>query len=322
MGTGLEHIFTTMDSIPDIIKQNPYRILGVYANTPKMEILAQKEKAMTSLQQGKSLEYHSDLQKIMSPINRTPEMLNKAEASIATAKERIKYAQFWFLNVTEDDRQALAHLEAGCLDEAMTIWSKHDSLSALQNYMICSLIKDKVKLALKTAERLYVLFGNTYVNKVFGPMTIHLTGNELIHMIIDTWGAEIGILKHSSDNNEESTGDCQAPMYQTQTTATTLQPDCGDGVKHKKEVAMLQRILQELPQTSAFFQLSAVDLCLGLINHCFENFNSYKWEEPSHVQQLINQGQAIMANNPTAEKLLPLVEELAKLIPERQQTGK
>lgn len=300
-----------MDSIPNIIKQNPFRILGTYANAPKMEIFANKAKAAGLITAGQTVEYPLDLKEILPPLSRTVEMLNQADAYIATAKDRIKYAQFWFLKITQADEDAISLLTAGRIEEAMAIWGTYGSISALQNIMVCYLIKGKVQLALKTVEKLYLMYGNVYIEKVFGYMSpIRLTGNELIHMFIDTWGTESGILKMSYDSASESESDSEAlPYHNTNAAMTTAETQ-----QHAHNVRLLQNIIGRLPASSVFLQLTAVDLCLGLTNHCFEHFSSFKWKDDRRAHQLIDQGLAMMTNNPIPERLIPIAGRLLSMI--------
>ena len=87
----------------NIIYNNPYRILGVYANSRRQEILANKGKATAFLKVGKVVEYPLDLKGILPPIARSVEMLSEAESHLALAKEQLGYVQFWFLKMTPID---------------------------------------------------------------------------------------------------------------------------------------------------------------------------------------------------------------------------
>ena len=129
------------DIVLKIITDNPYRILGVYANSPKKDIVANKGKATAFLKVGKSVEYPLDLTGIMPPVERTLDTMSKADADIALAKEQIKYAQFWFVKMTPLDDIAFNHLVGGDMDKAKEIWSKEENLSSLQNKMVCYLIE-------------------------------------------------------------------------------------------------------------------------------------------------------------------------------------
>ena len=184
-----------MYATPKIVLQNPYRILGVYANSAKKDIVANKGKATAFLKVNRPVEYPLDLKGILSPLARTLEMMNEAEAHLAIAKEQIKYAQFWFLKVNPIDDVAFNHLVAGNMTQAKEIWSKQESLSSLQNKLVCYLIEEKPWLALKTAERLYEKFGESYINKVDANCTLQMSGTELLHQFIDSLGEEAGMQK-------------------------------------------------------------------------------------------------------------------------------
>ena len=184
-----------MDTAPKIVLQNPYRILGVYANATKKDIIANKGKATAFLKVNKPVEYPIDLKGILPTPNRTLDLMNEAEAHLAIAKEQIKYAQFWFLKLTPLDDVAFNHLVAGNIASAKEIWSKQKSLSSLQNKMVCYLIEGKPWLAIKSAEELYEKFGDTYIGKIDANATIQMTSEELFHQFIDAVGAEYGMQK-------------------------------------------------------------------------------------------------------------------------------
>lgn len=182
-----------MDTAPKIVLQNPYRILGVYANSAKKDIVANKGKATAFVRVGKPVEFPLDLKGILPVLNRTLDLMNEAEAHLAIAKEQIKYAQFWFLKMNPIDDVAFNHLVAGNLTQAKEIWSKQESLSSLQNKLVCYLIEDKPWLALKIAEKLYEKFGESYINKVDANCTLQMLGTELLHQFIDSLGEEVGM---------------------------------------------------------------------------------------------------------------------------------
>lgn len=185
-----------MDTAPKIVLQNPYRILGVYANSKRQEILANKSKATAFLKVNKSVEYPLDLKGILPAPNRTLDLMNEAEAHLAIAKEQIKYAQFWFLQkMSPLDDIAFNHLLAGNMTGATEIWAKQESLSSLQNRLVCYLIESKIELALKTAEKLYENFGNDYISKVDANCTLKMTAADLLHQFIESISEEIGMQK-------------------------------------------------------------------------------------------------------------------------------
>ena len=185
-----------MDTVPKIVLQNPYRILGVYANSPKRDIVSNKGKATAFLKVNKPVEYPLDLKGILPAPNRTLDLMNEAEAHLAIAKEQIKYAQFWFLQkMSPLDDIAFNHLLAGNMSGAKEIWSKQESLSSLQNKLVCYLIESKPWLAIKTAEKLYEKFGADYIRKIDANCTLQMSAVDLMHQFIDALGEDIGMQK-------------------------------------------------------------------------------------------------------------------------------
>lgn len=67
----------------EIIDNNPYRILGVYANSPLRERVANACKARAFLKVGKSVSFPLDLTGYLHPLNRTGESFARAESSVA-----------------------------------------------------------------------------------------------------------------------------------------------------------------------------------------------------------------------------------------------
>jgi len=119
---------------------NPYRILGVYANSSKKEQIANKGKLLAFLKVKKSMIFPLDLDAFLPPIVRTEEIVNKAIANLTLEEDQVKYAQFWFIKKTPIDEVAFNHLIAGDIIEARKIWSKVINMSSLQNLFILELI--------------------------------------------------------------------------------------------------------------------------------------------------------------------------------------
>ena len=177
----------------NIIYNNPYRILGVFANSPKKDIVANKGKATAFLKVGRPVQYPLDLEGILPPLTRSIDLFNEAESHLAIAKEQIQYAQFWFLKMAQLDEIAFNHLFAGNIDQAISIWSKQDNLSSLQNKMICYLIKGSLPGAISIAQLLYNSFGDCYIEKIDSSCTLKLTGAELRNLFIKSLGEGVGM---------------------------------------------------------------------------------------------------------------------------------
>ena len=90
-----------------------------------------------------------------------------------------------------------------------------------------------------------------------------------------------------------------------------------DQVIRSKNVLMGRDLFDQI--RTVFFQLTMIYQCMGLIRDCNNNFGHFRWNNASRARQLVNQGMAIIANNPTVEQLQPIAAELINLMPIDQQ---
>ena len=180
----------------NILQNNPYRLLGVYSNSPTKERLANHNRMKAFLKVGKSVSFPLDVPQYLSSINRTEASAADAEAKLTLPKDQILHAQFWFIKTTPLDEVAFNHLFAGEIDKAEEIWQKRECLSALQNLIVCALIRNKYDFAIKYAE---VLYGNTQYLNQFISTIIGKGGNfdvsNLVFSFLDILCEEIGVSK-------------------------------------------------------------------------------------------------------------------------------
>ncbi len=180
----------------DILRNNPYRLLGVYSNSPTKERLANHNRMKAFLKVGKPVSFPLDLPQCFSSIDRTEASVAKAEAKLTLPKDQILYAQFWFVKATPLDDVAFNHLFAGEIDKAEEIWQKRECASSLQNRIVCALICKKYDLAIRCAE---VLYGNTQYLNQFVSTIIGKGGNfdvsNLAFSFLDIFCDEIGASK-------------------------------------------------------------------------------------------------------------------------------
>ena len=180
-----------MASVPEIILNNPFRVLGVYANSSYREIVASISKATKFMEVGRNVDYPLDLTNVnnlnvQSSLTHSLEDLDNALAVISNSEERLKYAQFWFLRMTPLDDEAFDHLFDGKLNYALSVWCRENNLSSLQNSMIINLWKCNFKSALQDAENLYTLFSNDFLKAVDSKGTLVKSSADLIQSFVDT----------------------------------------------------------------------------------------------------------------------------------------
>ena len=189
----------------DILQNNPYRLLGAYANSPTKERLANLNRMKAFLKVGKHVSFPLDLSEDLLPVNRTESVVADADAKLTLPKDQILYAQFWFIKMTPLDDVAFNHLIAGEIDKAEEIWQKRECASSLQNRIVCALIFDDYACAIACAE---ILYGNSqYVGQLVTAI-VGTGGNfdvsNLAFSFLDVLCEEIGANKllPSITNNE------------------------------------------------------------------------------------------------------------------------
>ena len=177
-----------------IIQNNPYRLLGVYSNSPLKERLSNNNKLKAFLKVGKEASFPLDCIKLLPHLHRTEESVSSAEAMLTLPADQIKYAQFWFIKQSPLDEVAFNHLLNGETEKALSIWAKKDYVSSLQNRSVCALMQSDVAEALCCLTRLYN--SDEYLRE----FVIAVTGDDsnysqelLTHSLLDTLCEEFDV---------------------------------------------------------------------------------------------------------------------------------
>lgn len=167
------------------IIDNPFRYLGVYSNSPKKELIANKGKILAFARVNKSMPFPLDLNWLLPKVVRTQEEVDRAESELALSINQIKHAQFWFTNVTPVDEIAFNYLLGEDLNAAMQIWKKSVNMSSLQNLFVCYLIKGDYNAAIQDcAVPLYRDYREAFVAMIDEKLS--LSGAELSGNIVQT----------------------------------------------------------------------------------------------------------------------------------------
>ena len=227
----------------DIIGNNPFRVLGVWSNSPERDIRANQSKLEVMAKVGKTaniendclipsnisdyinsyknriayserlIQKSSDLYKKIygSKVeqykeiledwelaaqalsswsdlpNRTSENINISIQKLASDKDRIKYALFWFCNYTPSDAKALKLLLEQKWDEAHDIWSNEKNFSAIINRSLLLWIERKDQGAITSIHK--IITDDTYRSEFVSAVTSGRTDvsqEELSHIFWDT----------------------------------------------------------------------------------------------------------------------------------------
>lgn len=316
----------------NIVNNNPFRILGVFANSPKRDIVANKGKATAFLKVNRPVEYSLDLKGLLPSLSRTLDMMNDAEAHLAIAKEQIKYAQFWFMKATPIDDIAFNHLIAGNIDDAKEMWSKQESVSSLQNKIVCYLIENKPWLAIKTAEKLYDIFGDIYIDKIEANSTLKMSGTELLHLFIDSLGEEISMQKllgyeMGADTKAYISSQTVEPLINkiSSEVEKTKKVDHKDSkaridaarklvVSTKEPFTQLKSIL---PSSDSQFQMIADKLGLEILQCGIDYFNNSEDDDAPHTAMKMQKyAQSIVVGTLAKQRCEENVNILQKIINE------
>lgn len=282
----------------NVLKNNPYRLLGVYTNSPTKERLANHNRMKAFLKVGKSVSFSLDLPQYLQPINRTDTLVADADAKLALPKDQMFYALFWFIKTTPLDDIAFNHLIAGERSKAEDIWQKKETLSSLQNRIVCALMCDDYKQALSCAETLY---GNMqYVNQ-FVSAVIGTGGNvdvtDLPFTFLDALCEEIDvqkILPHIENSiwKKHISGKAINPLIDTIQNAIAIanksrrkgsqaRLEAGE-VLMKGTKATLQQLMSLLPKTDLQYQMIADKLGLEILQCSIDYYNESDDADAAH----------------------------------------
>jgi hypothetical protein len=107
----------------ELIENNPYRILGLLANSSEREIQNRKSLIIKNLSIGRS--YDSDYNfSFLTPIQLTEPTIIQASTKIEINQDKINNSLFWFIEVNNFDGTALNYLKNGDKNKAIEIWTK------------------------------------------------------------------------------------------------------------------------------------------------------------------------------------------------------
>lgn len=176
----------------DIISSNPYRLLGVYSNSPIKDRIANANKLKAYLKVGKSVDFPLDLSNLIPAPIRTVESMEHANACINLPHDQLKYALFWFIKVSSIDEMALGYLQNGNTDKAKELLEKKETFSSLINLGVLALIQKDKAVAIQTITK--VIHNDDYraaFVKAVCDETCQISEDELARLFMDELLAEI-----------------------------------------------------------------------------------------------------------------------------------
>jgi hypothetical protein len=315
----------------NVLKNNPYRLLGVYTNSPTKERLANHNRMKAFLKVGKSVSFSLDLPQYLQPINRTDTLVADADAKLALPKDQMFYALFWFIKTTPLDDIAFNHLIAGERSKAEEIWQKKETLSSLQNRIVCALMCDDYKQALSCAETLYanMEYVNQFVSAVIGTGG-NVSVTDLPFTFLDALCEEIDvqkILPHIENSiwKEHISGKAINPLIDTiQNAIAIANKSRGKGslarleageVLMKSTKATLQQLMSLLPKTDLQYQMIADKLGFEILQCGIDYFNEADEADTAHkAMKLQKYAMGIVVGQMAKDRCKENVDTLQKII--------
>ncbi len=169
--------------ITNLLLHNPYRVLGVYSNASKKEVLSNLNKMKAFLKVGKAVSLPLDFPMILPALNRDDAIVSSAQLAIELPMDQIKHSLFWFIKATPLDGIALNHLSSGNITQAKEIWNKKESVSSLLNLMACAMIEEDPNALALNADTLFQKYSDDFCLAV--NETIKLTSSQLTKLFVE-----------------------------------------------------------------------------------------------------------------------------------------
>ena len=172
----------------DAISHNPYRILGVFSNTAKREIVQNTTKISRYVAVGKETRFACDLVPILGPVERNESSLNIAKASLESNPDRIKHAFFWLISNPSslDDSYGLDLICNGDPQRAVFVLQESISYASLINRAIAAFLVNDIATAIQSIDWLISVdqYRDQFVHSICGDL-YSLTQSEAYDIFID-----------------------------------------------------------------------------------------------------------------------------------------
>lgn len=315
----------------NILRNNPYRLLGVYSNSPTKERLANHNRMKAFLKVGKTVSFPLDLPQYLSAIKRTEASVMDAEAQLTLPKDQLLYAQFWFAKATHLDEVAFNHLFAGEIDKAEEIWQKKDTASSLQNRIVCALMREDYRRAVTCAETLYgnPLYSDQFVSAVLGAdgnadvaslafrfldvLCDEAEANQLLPFIDDdAWKSHVE--EKAVKPLVDSIQDAIAIAKKSKEKGAEARLNAGEALRENTRSAF-QQLKGFLSATDLQYQMIADKLGLEILQCGIDYFNGSDEPEAAHkAMDLQKYAQSIVVGQMAKDRCEENVDILQKII--------
>jgi tetratricopeptide (TPR) repeat protein len=123
------------EEIQTIYDNNAFRILGIAGNVDKKTLRNVQQSSKARVKLGGPINIPDPLG-FLNTMERDENLIRDAQNRIEVPKSRILERLFWFLNINQNDAEALEKLNEGRYNDAVQIWTTSEELSASINLAI------------------------------------------------------------------------------------------------------------------------------------------------------------------------------------------
>ena len=178
-----------------LVEQNPFRILGVYANAKPAEIVSNCDDMEAYLSIGQSVSFDLDLNNLMPNVVRSADSVANAKKQINLPKDKLKYALFWFIK-DSSVTHAINHLKNSDYNSANIVLELEDTFSTKINKAVVAILQDDLGTAISSITEMIHEdeLRNNFVKAICGGI-FTITEDELAHLYIDSLLEEINASK-------------------------------------------------------------------------------------------------------------------------------
>jgi len=178
----------------NIIRHNPFRILGLLSNATERELQKQIGIIKRYSEVGKVKSFNYDFE-VIGPLNRTPNEIQQASNKIEQSHKKLHYSLFWFIGHTTLDEIALNNLKDRNIEKSIDIWDKSLKNEVTSKNFSSYLNLSTLYLAVSTSTSLIslhklkrgmLLKGQLIHSKSFNDLSKHVMRSEIIMDPIET----------------------------------------------------------------------------------------------------------------------------------------
>ncbi len=177
-----------------LITQNPFRILGVYANARPADIVSNCDDMEVCLSVNQSVSFDLDFNNLMPTVTRTQETVAQAKSKINLPKDKLKYALFWFVK-DSSSAHAMNYLKNGDFDNADNVFEIEDAFSTRINKAVVAMMQNDLGTAIANITEMIhdnddLGLRDAFVKAICGD-AFSISEEELAHLFIDKLLEEI-----------------------------------------------------------------------------------------------------------------------------------